>query len=227
MKKRFTEAQIVGFLREADAGIPVKDLCRKHGFSDGSYYLWRSKFGGMSVSDAKRLKELETENGRLKTAVGRLAAGKRGHPRGPAKKMVTAPVRREVVRAMVTRGLSERRALTVVRMSASSLRYVPAPDRNAALRARIVALAHRHRRYGAGMIYLKLRQAGVRRQSQARRSALRGGPAPGETPATEEGAAGRSPAARPAAGAQRGVVGGLRVRSHGRGPRAEVPDHRR
>src|SRR5271170_5764107 len=66
MKKRFTEAQIVGFLREADAGIPVKDLCRKHGFSDASYYLWRSKFGGMDVSDAKRLKALEAENARLK-----------------------------------------------------------------------------------------------------------------------------------------------------------------
>lgn len=66
MKKRFTETQIVGFLREADGGVPVKELCRKHGFSDGSYYLWRSKFGGMSVSDAKRLKELELENGRLK-----------------------------------------------------------------------------------------------------------------------------------------------------------------
>ena len=67
--------------------------------------------------------------------------------------MVTAPVRREVVRAMVTRGVSERQALTVVRMSASSLRYTPRPDRNAALRERIVALAHRHRRYGAGMIF--------------------------------------------------------------------------
>jgi len=66
MKKRFTEGQIVGFLREADAGVAIKDLCRKHGFSEGSYYLWRSKFGGMSVSDAKRLKELEIENGRLK-----------------------------------------------------------------------------------------------------------------------------------------------------------------
>ena len=75
---------------------------------------------------------------------------------------MTAPGRREVVRAMVTRGLSERRALTVVGMSASALWYVPAPDRNATLRARIVALAHRHRRYGAGMIYLKLRQAGER-----------------------------------------------------------------
>ena len=66
MKKRFTEAQIVGFLREADAGEAGKDLCRKHGFSEASYYLWRSKFGGMNVSDAKRLKELETENARLK-----------------------------------------------------------------------------------------------------------------------------------------------------------------
>ena len=66
MKKRFTEAQIVGFLREADAGMPVKELCRKHGFSDASDYLWRSKFGGMSVSDAKRRKELEIENTRLK-----------------------------------------------------------------------------------------------------------------------------------------------------------------
>ena len=66
MKKRFTEAQIVGFLREADAALPVKDLSRKHGFSEASYYLWRSKFGGMSVSDAKGLKELEIENGRLK-----------------------------------------------------------------------------------------------------------------------------------------------------------------
>lgn len=66
MKQRFTEAQIVGFLREADAGIPVKDLCRTHGFSDASYYLWRSTFGGMSVSDAMRLKELEVGNRRLK-----------------------------------------------------------------------------------------------------------------------------------------------------------------
>ena len=61
---------------------------------------------------------------------------------------------------MVTRGLRERRALAVVRMSAAALRYTPQPDRDTELRDRIVALAHRHRRYGAGMIYLKLRQAG-------------------------------------------------------------------
>ena len=74
--------------------------------------------------------------------------------------MVTAPVRREVVREMVARGLSERRALTVGRMSASAFRYVPRPDGNAVVRDRIVDLAQRHRRYGAGMIYLKLLQAG-------------------------------------------------------------------
>jgi putative transposase len=66
MKKRFTEEQIIGFLREAEAGLPIAELCRKYAFSEASYYLWRSKFGGMSVSDAKRLKELELENSRLK-----------------------------------------------------------------------------------------------------------------------------------------------------------------
>ena len=66
MKKRFSEAQIIGFLREAKAGLPVKQLCRRHGFSEASYYLWRNKFGEMTVSDAKRLKELIAENTRLK-----------------------------------------------------------------------------------------------------------------------------------------------------------------
>lgn len=66
MKKRFTEEQIIGFLREADASIAIKDVCRRHGFSEASYYLWRSKFGGMSVRDVKRLKDLESENVRLK-----------------------------------------------------------------------------------------------------------------------------------------------------------------
>lgn len=66
MKKPFSEEQIIGFLREAEACMPIKDLCRQHGFSEASYYLWRSKFGGMGVPDAKRLKNLEAENTRLK-----------------------------------------------------------------------------------------------------------------------------------------------------------------
>jgi putative transposase len=66
MKKCYTEEQIIGFLQEAEAGLPVKELCRKHGFSEASYYLWKSKFGGMSVLEAKWLKELDAENVRLK-----------------------------------------------------------------------------------------------------------------------------------------------------------------
>ena len=65
-KSRFTENQIVAILNEADAGVMVKDICRKHGISDATYYKWKSKYGGLSVSDLKRLRELETENRRLK-----------------------------------------------------------------------------------------------------------------------------------------------------------------
>lgn len=75
--------------------------------------------------------------------------------------MVSAPARRDLVRHMTQQGLSERHALRVLGMSASAYRYQPAADRNRDMRAQIVALAHRHRRYGAGMIYLKLRQAGL------------------------------------------------------------------
>lgn len=75
--------------------------------------------------------------------------------------MVSAPARREQVRYMVGKGLSERRALAIVRMSASAFRYAPRPDRNVELREHIEALAQRHRRYGVGMIHLKLRQGGL------------------------------------------------------------------
>lgn len=65
-KSRYTEEQIIGFLKQAEAGLPIKELCRKGGFSDATFYKWRAKFGGMEASDAKRLKELESENGKLK-----------------------------------------------------------------------------------------------------------------------------------------------------------------
>lgn len=74
--------------------------------------------------------------------------------------MVTAPARRELVRYLSGRGLSERRSLRIARISASALRYKPQPDRNVELRGEVVRLAHRHKRYGAAMIHLKLRQSG-------------------------------------------------------------------
>ena len=65
-RSRFSEEQIIGILREQEAGMKVSDLCRKHGISEPTFYTWKSKFGGMSVPDARRLKQLEEENGRLK-----------------------------------------------------------------------------------------------------------------------------------------------------------------
>jgi putative transposase len=65
-RSRFSEEQIIGILKEHQAGFSATDLCRKHGISDATFYKWRSKYGGMEVSDAKKLKALEDENRRLK-----------------------------------------------------------------------------------------------------------------------------------------------------------------
>ena len=64
--KRYIEEQIIGVLREAEAGAKTKDLCRKYGISEPTFYNWKAKYGGMTVSDVRRLKELESENSRLK-----------------------------------------------------------------------------------------------------------------------------------------------------------------
>lgn len=66
MKQRFTEEQIIGILKEAEAGMKVAEVCRKYGISDATYYNWKSKFSGMTVAEAQRLKALEAENARLK-----------------------------------------------------------------------------------------------------------------------------------------------------------------
>lgn len=72
-RKRFTEEQIISILREFDNGMSAKDLCRKHGISPVTFYKWRSKFAGMDVSDAKKLRSLEQENSRLKRMVADLS----------------------------------------------------------------------------------------------------------------------------------------------------------
>jgi|TARA_Y100001934_G_C12252421_1_gene725768 putative transposase len=72
-KSRFTESQVVAILKEADAGMKVSDVCRKHGISDATYYKWKSKYGGMEASDLKRNRELEAENAQLKRMYAELA----------------------------------------------------------------------------------------------------------------------------------------------------------
>jgi putative transposase len=74
MKKvRYSEDQIIGVLKEAEAGMPIGELCRKHGISDATYYNWKAKYGGMTVSEAKKMKQLEDENRRLKQIVADLS----------------------------------------------------------------------------------------------------------------------------------------------------------
>jgi putative transposase len=72
-KRRFTETQIVSILKESDAGMLVKDICRKHGISDATYYNWKSKYGGMEANDLKRMKELERELSQFKRMYADLA----------------------------------------------------------------------------------------------------------------------------------------------------------
>ena len=76
-KSRFSETQIIGILKEAEAGTQVTELCRTHGISANTFYRWRSKYGGLEVSEAKRLKELEDENRRLKQMVAEQALDNR------------------------------------------------------------------------------------------------------------------------------------------------------
>jgi putative transposase len=72
-RSRFTETQIISILKEADAGLSVKEVCRKHGISDATFYNWKSKYGGMSASELKRLRETEAENAKLKRMYADLA----------------------------------------------------------------------------------------------------------------------------------------------------------
>ncbi len=71
-KKRFSEEKIINILKEAEAGAKITDLCRKYGFSEQTYYRWKAKYGGMEINEARRLKQLEEENRRLKKAVADL-----------------------------------------------------------------------------------------------------------------------------------------------------------
>ena len=72
-RKRFSEEQIITILKQAEGGLPIPELIRQHGICEGTYYRWKSKFGGMELSDAKRLKQLEDENRRLKRLVAEQA----------------------------------------------------------------------------------------------------------------------------------------------------------
>lgn len=138
--------------------------------------------------------------------------------------MVSAPSRRDLVRYLIDKGLSERKSLRLVGMSPSSLRYRPATDRNAALKEKIVMLAQRHRRYGAGMIYLKLRQAGrVVNHKRVDRLYAEAGLQVRRRKRKKIPVSDRHPLERPSA-AKSGLVNGFRVRPDGGRASHQKPD---
>jgi putative transposase len=134
-RSRFTEEQIIGVLREHEAGAAVAELCRKQGISSAAFYAWKAKFGGMDVSEAKRLKTLEAENAKLKRLYAGAMLDNAGLKETLGKKMVTPAARREAVAHLNgSLEVSERRACSIVAADRSAVRYLSRRPDDVALR---------------------------------------------------------------------------------------------
>jgi putative transposase len=123
-RSKFSEEQILAILREQEAGAKTADVCRRHGVSSATFYAWKAKYGGMDVSEARRLKALEAENAKLKRLLGRRHARQHG-AEGPARpKVVTPAARRQAVAHLAEiHEMSERRACRVIGADRSSIRF--------------------------------------------------------------------------------------------------------
>ena len=139
-RKRHTEEQIIAILKEHEAGVKTADLySKKHGMSEASFYNWKAKYGGLEVSEAKRLKGLESENVQAKEALGRRHARQRRAQGSARKKMVTPAARREAVALLRSAyDMSERRACRMIGCVRMTVRYQSTPARRTQqLRARL------------------------------------------------------------------------------------------
>ena len=160
-RKRFTEEQIIRVLREHELGTKTADLCRKHGISEATFYNWKSKFGGLDVSEARRLKQLEGENARLKKLLADFDAGQRRTEGSAVKKMVTPAVKREAVAHLrQAHEMSERRACRVIGCVRMTVRYRSRRIDDAGLRERLRTLARERRRFGYRRLLVLLRREG-------------------------------------------------------------------
>ncbi|ELA7299579.1 IS3 family transposase, partial [Vibrio parahaemolyticus] len=162
MKKRFNEQQIITILKEAEAGIPARELCRKHGISDATFYTWRKKYAGLDVSEARRLKALEDENARLKKLLAETLLDAEALKIALSPKVLTVEDKRKAVKVIQKdTQLSERRACLLVGIQRASMRYQPQANReDDKLQARIKELALERRRFGYRRIHRLLRREG-------------------------------------------------------------------
>ncbi|MBZ0254056.1 MAG: IS3 family transposase, partial [Candidatus Methylomirabilis sp.] len=161
-KSRFTEEQIIGVLKEAEAGAKVGELCRRHGISEPTYHRWRSKYGGLEVSEAKRLRALEDENRRLKHLVADLTLDNQALKAVLFKKVVGPAAKRTAARFLETElGLSERRGCRLLGLGRSVKRHRSRRGDDGTVRARLRELALERPRFGYRRLHLLLRREGV------------------------------------------------------------------
>ncbi|UJX47316.1 IS3 family transposase [Xanthobacter sp. YC-JY1] len=160
-RSRFTEEQIIGILKEHEAGVPVSDLCRKHGVSDASIYKWKARFGGMDISEAKRLRALEDENAKLKRMLADVMLDNVALKDLPGKEVVTPAAERKAVAHLVEHhGMSERRACKATGFCRMTMRYRAKRGNDALLRERMKAIAQERRRFGYRRLHVLLRREG-------------------------------------------------------------------
>jgi putative transposase len=148
-------------LKEQEAAVSVADLCRKHGVSDASIYKWKAKFGGMDVSEARRLRTLEDNNAKLKGDAGRCDARQCRAEGSAAKEVVTPAAERKAVPHLVEHHtMSERGAYKAIGCCRMTVRYQSARPDDRPLRERMIAIGREHRRFGYWRLHVLLKREG-------------------------------------------------------------------
>ena len=164
-RSRFSEEQIIGILREAEAGSPIKAVCAAHNISTATYHAWKRKFGGMEVSEAKRLRALEEENSRLKRLVADQAVQIHILKEVNAKKLASPSARRRAVKMSVQEGIGKVaaacRALGLAR--SSYYRSGRSSLESRRIRKAVLELSGQHPRYGYRRITALMRREGFPR----------------------------------------------------------------
>ncbi|MCM0033483.1 MAG: IS3 family transposase [Sandarakinorhabdus limnophila] len=148
-RSRFSDEQIIAIVKEQEAGMATAEVCRRHGISGATFYKWKSKYGGLEVSEAKRLRSLEDENAKLKKLLAEAMLDIAVLKDNLVKKMVTPDAKRNAVaHAREKFGLSERRACSLIGVARRVVRYEPTRPDDAGLRVRLRELAGERRRFG-------------------------------------------------------------------------------
>lgn len=157
-KSRFSEAQIMAVLRQAEGGMPVPDLCREHGISTASFYKWRAKYGGMDASMMSQMKALEEENPRLKRMYADLSMQADLLKEALGKKMRPSQRRELAAKAVAQRGVSIALACRTVGVSETCYRYSPRRDiENDEIADLLLGLVKVKKTWGFGLCFLHLR----------------------------------------------------------------------